>query len=134
MSAPTDIHDDEPFEFAAIAGEVCLILTYITVHLIRHLTALLLMRAQNQFAQAPRRLLSPCRCRAPSAALRRSLANGAVALVAELGSRTVEMPTIHNLIIHGLRASRLVEVSCGDVTYFVTCNGINNAIETDWLL
>ena len=44
------------------------------------------------------------------AALSRNPVYSAVALVAVLGSKTVAMPVIYSLIIHGLRASRLAQV------------------------
>ena len=49
---------------------------------------------------------------AQSAEIPRNLVNAAVALMAVLGSRTVEMPVMHILITHGPRASRLAKVSC----------------------
>ena len=56
-----------------------------------------------------------------SAARPRNLANATVALVVVLGSRTVEMPVTQSSIIHGPRAFRLAEVSCG-VTEFCNTN------------
>ena len=50
-------------------------------------------------------------------ALSRNLANSAVALAAELGSRNVEMSGTPMLIIHGPRAFRLAKVGHGDADF-----------------
>ena len=95
------------------------------------------MRNQNQYVQAPQRLHLPYQRQqrlilyAPSAVTPRNLANAVVALAVVHGSRTVELPAIKMLIIHGLRASRLVKVSCGDAEYCVVHCGAFCVAQTD---
>ena len=45
------------------------------------------------------------------------LANTAVVLAVVLGSRIAEMRAAHVLIIHGLRASGLAKVGCGNTEF-----------------
>ena len=72
---------------------------------------------------------------ARSAGLSRNLVSAAAALVVVLGSRDVEMLATHSLIILGLRASMLVNVSCRkvmcrDAFERATCIGVVSSPST----
>ena len=87
-------------------------------HLVEHWCQCVLLCSHDRYPQEhPRCRFYPLQAAAkgaPSAAPPINPVNAAVALVAVLGSRNAETPSAHASIIHGPRASKLVQVRCGE--------------------